>query len=77
MSVWGEGLDSRERARPTEQVGQNGRGIPMNERMTVKEAAQPDVNATELSTGRFIVVGFNKENDPMGWIEGESVDVKP
>ena len=48
----------------------------MNERMTVEEAAQPEVNGTELSTGRFIVVGFDKENEPMGWIEGESVDVK-
>ena len=48
----------------------------MNERMTVEEAAQPDVNGIELSTGRFIVVGFNKENEPMGWIEGESVPVE-
>jgi len=46
-------------------------------RLTVKEAAQPEVNATELSTGRFIVVGFDKENEPMGWIEGESVPVEP
>jgi len=49
----------------------------MNPNMTVKEAAQPEVNATELSTGRFIVVGFDKENEPMGWIEGESVPVEP
>ena len=48
----------------------------MNERMTVEEAAQPEVNATELSTGRFIIVGFDKENEPMGWIKGESVDVE-
>jgi len=46
-------------------------------RLTVKEATQPEVNATELSTGRFIVVGFDKENEPMGWIEGESVSVEP
>jgi len=49
----------------------------MNPNMTVSEAAQPEVNATELSTGRFIVVGFNEENEPMGWIEGESVPVEP
>ena len=58
-------------------VGTNEWGGSMNERMTVQEAAQPEATATELSTGRFIVVGFNKENEPMGWIEGESVDVKP
>jgi len=49
----------------------------MNERLTVKDAAQPEVNATELSTGRFIVVGFDKNSEPMGWIEGESVPVEP
>ena len=30
MSVWGERLDSRERARPTEQVGPNGGSVPMS-----------------------------------------------
>ena len=49
----------------------------MNPNMTVSEAAQPETNATELSTGRFIVVGFDKNNEPMGWIEGEPVPVEP
>ena len=31
MSVWRERMDSGERARPTEQVGPNGRDIPMRQ----------------------------------------------
>jgi len=49
----------------------------MNPNMTVEDAAQTETNATELSTGRFIVVGFDKNSEPMGWIEGESVPVEP
>ena len=76
--MWRDGDNQRESRRASRQLEQNRGDIPMTDpRLTVKEAAQPEVNATELSTGRFIVVGFDKENEPMGWIEGESVPVEP
>jgi len=75
--VWRDGDNQREGRGDSYKLEQNRGDIPMNPNMTVREAAQPETNATELSTGRFIVVGFDKENEPMGWIEGESVPVEP
>ena len=75
--MWRDGDNQRESRGASYKLESNRGDIPMNPNMTVKDAAQPETNATELSTGRFIVVGFNKENEPMGWIEGESVPVEP
>jgi len=75
--VWRDGDNQGESRRASRDLEPNRGDIPMNPNMTVREAAQPETNATELSTGRFIVVGFDKNSEPMGWIEGEPVPVEP
>ena len=75
--MWRDGDNQRESRGASYKLESNRGDIPMNPNMTVREAAQPETNATELSTGRFIVVGFDKNSEPMGWIEGESVPVEP